>query len=117
MIVTNERADMAVVLPKTIVIAPSLNKRPISRSSLSFGGVNMISSDSDDAVLESSPRKRKRLTHLTPEERMLRRYGCFDIQLYSFISYFIIFMSPPNLYWLIYYLRIFTSEPLNCEQL
>ncbi|KAK2140817.1 hypothetical protein LSH36_1238g00028 [Paralvinella palmiformis] len=68
----DEGAEMAVVLPKTIVIAPADNKRPISRA-FNLSSFHFVTSDSDDAMLESGPRKRKRLTHLTPEERMLRR--------------------------------------------
>jgi len=68
---------MAVIGPRTIIISPIQGKNSVSRACLSFPspnpGMNSSLSDSDDSCSEPGPRKRKRLTHLTPEERMQRR--------------------------------------------
>lgn len=53
---------MTLVAPKTIVITAGT-------PNFANGIVNSM-----DEIMESAgPKKRKRLTHLTPEERMLRR--------------------------------------------
>lgn len=59
--------------PRTIVITPSLfsgdeNKRIVDNGELPKYAVGLFESNG------SGPRKRKRLTHLTPEEKIMRRF-------------------------------------------
>lgn len=59
---------MAVVSPKTIVITTVSNKQALNKMTITPA---MSDSLSDNG--SNGGRKRKRLTHLTPEERMMRR--------------------------------------------
>lgn len=64
---------MAIVAPKTIILSTSgrgLNILPTSMIDDSILDIGDIEEESTDP---GGPRKRKRLTHLSPEERMMRR--------------------------------------------
>lgn len=63
---------MAVVVPKTIIISSVPGKSPTIRN-VYTSSQSQIQSNMAEDLLENGPRKRKRLTHLTPEERMMRR--------------------------------------------
>lgn len=62
--------NMTAISPKTIVVTTIPAKRLISSVSPI---IKIEDDDDDDDDMEIGPRKRRRLTHLTPEERMLRR--------------------------------------------
>lgn len=60
--------------PRTIVVTPGLfsgdeNRGYVDRGELPKYAVGLFESNG------SGPRKRKRLTHLTPEEKVMRRYN------------------------------------------
>ncbi len=64
------------VVPKTIIVTgiptKTGNTVTVSSAQQTMMNVNIIHPDVFEPA--EAPRKRRRLTHLTPEERMMRRY-------------------------------------------
>merc|ERR1711976_274476 len=72
--VDGKKLKMTLVAPKTILISTVGGKTPLSLPISSAGRPSQgASTDPMADLLEPGPRKRRRLTHLSPEERMLRR--------------------------------------------
>ena len=72
---------MALVAPKTILIRnvrPSKTGQQTSPLATHIPADFLLDSDSQEMESGTGTRKRKRLTHLSPEERMLRRYTVFE---------------------------------------
>ena len=64
---------MTLVAPKTILISTVGGKSPLTLNVPQGGRPSPAVTDPMADLLEPGPRKRRRLTHLSPEERMLRR--------------------------------------------
>lgn len=65
---------MANITPRTIVITTIPGKRPMSATiNTPMGPNTLLDMDSDSDCYTEGPRKRKRLTHLSPDQRMMRR--------------------------------------------
>lgn len=62
------------VSPKTVIVT-SITPKPTMKSKM--GDINISTVNPDVFEPAEAPRKRRRLTHLTPEERMLRRWVHF----------------------------------------